>query len=638
MIKDGKVRLLTRTGQDWTATFRSIATAAARFPCRQAIVDGEVMVLDSRGVSDFQSLQNTIRAGSQRALVYSVFDLPFAEGWDLRECTLKDRKELLRAAIEAMRGGADSGSGTIRYSDHIVGRGEMVFSEAKAAGLEGIISKRIDAPYESRRSNTWLKIKSRREADFVVVGYTEPEGSRVGLGALVLAKPHPGDGLVYGGRVGTGFDTKTLHDLHRRFAAIERKTPPIPLPANPEERKGVHWVEPLHVASVEYGSITRDGYVRHAVYRGLRPDMKPEDVQPGEILPTADDSADVGAAPRDSARERARAAAGSRRPKVARASVVRPSSRPGAVKVGGVEITNADRVVYPGIGVTKGQVAEYYHGAADRMLPFVAGRPLSVIRAPKGLAEPTFFQRHPMESMPKSVKVVTVPGHEKRYIRVDDAEGLLTLVQFGGLEFHPWACQSDRADRADILTFDLDPGEGVPWEGLRAAALALRELLRAEGLESFVKTSGGKGLHVVIPIEGIREAGGGDRAPRRRGSRSTTARRHTPGAPWDRVREFDEEIGARIVRAAPTRFTTNVRADRRGKIYVDYLRNRSAATSVAAYSLRARPGAPVSMPVSWDELGRVAGPADWTIANAADRLRGPDPWRGFFETQNRLPE
>ncbi len=583
VIKDGRARLLTRTGQDWTATFPPVAAAAAKLPFRDAIVDGEVVVLNARGVPDFQALQNALRARGSTPLVFYAFDLPFAAGWDLRRCALVDRKDLLRRAIDASPGA----SRTIRFSDHIRGKGPDVLRQALAAGLEGIVSKRADAPYESRRTDTWLKFKGRHVEDFVVVGYTDPERSREAFGALVLARKNAEGRLVYRGRVGTGFDAPTLRDLLARLEPLQRTKPPIPPPDDSTERKGVHWVEPRLVVDVEYAALSRDGRVRHPSYRGLRLDKPADEVEDAEAGPAVLPE---------------------------RPAVVRHSKRIGAADVGGVQITNPDRIVFPDVGVTKLQVAEYYLAASERILPFLVGRPLSLVRHPKGLAERGFFQRHPMESMPDSVGVVTMAGHEKEYLVIRDLHGLMSLVQFGTIEFHPWGCRDDAADHPDLITFDLDPGEGVPWEGVIAAAEAMREYLKQHRITSFVKTSGGKGLHVVAPLDG--------------------------SATWDDVKEFVRRVADTIARAAPTRFTAASTVNRRGRIYIDYLRNRSGSTSVAAYSLRARPGAPVSMPLAWDELPRCPGPAAYTLPNSRPRLeaRRKAPWAALASNTNRLPD
>ncbi len=597
-VSGGRVRLLTRTGQDWTKQFRAVAEAAAKLPFRDAIVDGEVVVLDARGVPDFQALQNAIKARAQSGLVYFAFDLPFASGWDLRGCALVDRKDLLRRVIEA----APALGGTIRFSDHIRGRGAEVLRQALAAGLEGIVSKRADAPYESRRSEAWVKLKGRHADDFVVVGYTDSDGARGSLGALVLAARGDDGRLVYRGRAGTGFDARTLRELLAMLKPLRRAKAPITPPEDPAERKGVHWVEPRLVVDVEYAYLTRDGRARHASYRGLRHDKTPDEVSGGGRAGVSEYRG-IGV-------ESTPTLPHSDTPTLRRAAVVRHPRRAGAAVVGGVQITHPDRVVYPDLGVTKLQVAEYYLAAADRILPFLINHPLSLLRCPKGISERGFFQRHPMESMPDSIGVTTMAGHEKEYLFIRDLRGLLSLVQFGTIEIHPWGCTVGAPDHPDLITFDLDPGEGVPWEGVVTAATAMREYLQGQGIASLVKTSGGKGLHVVVPMDG--------------------------SATWDEVKEFARRVAETIARAAPTHFTASATANRRGRIYIDHLRNRSGATSVAPYSLRARPGAAVSMPLGWGELRQCPGPAAYTITNAAPRLRRADPWGGLSQRANRF--
>lgn len=555
-IREGKPRLLTRTHQDWTDRYPSVVKALTQLPVNNCVLDGEVVVLDEKGHSDFQALQ---RGGDP---LYYVFDMPWCQGCDLTGVPLRDRKRLL----EEMLG---SSPAVVRYSDHVVGQGEAFFEQACKLGVEGIVSKRADAPYEGRRNGDWVKVKCQSSQEFVIGGYTEPSGSRRGFGALLLGVQKE-EGLFWCGKVGTGFDGRTLEELTPRLEALERKTSPFVNPPKGAEARGVHYVTPKLVAQVEFTEMTADGTLRHPSFKGLRED-KPA------------------------------------------AEVVVETPKKKGLELSGVVVTNPDRVVYPEIGLTKGEVAEYYQLAVPRILPHLVNRPLALVRCPQGRGKACFYQKHLNDTFPKPVRGVPVQESDGigYHLCIDDAEGLLALVQFGGLEIHPWGCQADRVDRPDRLVMDLDPAPDVPWPQVVEATLEVAHRLAELGLVSFAKTTGGKGMHVVAPL----------------------ARRTT----WEDLKAFTKALAEAMEADSPKRYiAVMTKARRKGKVFVDYLRNGEGATAVGAYSTRAREGAPVSTPLRWDEVTPALDPQAFTVPAMAARLALPDPWEGFLEVEQSL--
>lgn len=594
-----RVRLLTRAGHDWTRRFPPIADALAKLPLRSAVIDGEAAILDAGGHTSFQRLQNAIKARDFADLVFFVFDLPYLDGYDLTHAPLLERKEALRAIVPAVD------EGILRYSDHVRGGGPAVRKNACELALEGIISKRIDAPYTPRRSSAWLKIKCSRRQEFVVIGWSPPSGSRKHFGSLLLGAYDSDGGLAYTGRVGTGFTAASLRDLKHRLDALERKSCPADEPPAPGERRGVRWVRPELVVEVEFTQWTDDGRLRHPSFQGLREDKEAASVRVEE--------AKVNAKPARRAKADsppAKQGPGGR--------AARPTERPpGAPTVAGVRLSNADRILYPDQGQTKLDVARYYEAVAARILPHVIDRPLSTVRCPRGRAGKCFFQKHLGATLGPPIKPLAVreKGGTAEYISVDSPEGLIALVQFGVLEIHPWGSRSGHIERPDIITFDLDPAPGVPFERVKAAARRVRDELGADGLESFVKTTGGKGLHVVAPLR--------------------------PEAGWDAVKAYCARVARRVVASDPAEYiATASKAKRTGKIFIDYLRNSRGATAIAPYSTRARPGAPVAMPLRWDELTGLESADAYTIRSAPARIarQKRDPWAAFERAARSLPD
>ncbi len=566
MVEGGKVRMVTRNNNDWTPRFRAIAKAIEAMGIDDAIIDGEVVVLGEGGISDFGKLQNAMREGEPAQLTYFVFDLPHCGGRDLTGEPLIRRKEILKDLIRE--------GGPVRYSDHVIGSGKAFFEQACDTGLEGGISKRADSKYVQRRSRDWVKVKCSLRQEFVIGGYTEPGGSRTGFGSLVLGYHDEQGRLIYCGRVGTGFDEKLLKSLHAQLKKRERKTSPFDESPTGQEKRGVHYVSPDLMCEVEFLAWTHDNRLRQPVFKGLRSDKSPNEVKKEEAV---------------SAKEK--------------------ETKDKTIL--GIKITHPDRVIYGEAGITKRELAEYYRDIAEHLLPHVADRPLALVRCPQGQEKECFFQKNYSDSLPSALHSVDLG--EAEGIGLSDAEGLVALAQFGVLEIHPWGSREADVEHPDRLVFDLDPGPGVDWKGVVQAANVTRSLLEQVGLESWVKTSGGKGLHVCVPIK--------------------------PNLEWDKAKAFCRGIAEAMEKQHPDRYVAEMsKAKRKGKIFVDYLRNGRGATSVAAFSPRARDGAPVSTPMRWDEIERLDSANSYTIKTISRRLSQlkSDPWAGYQESQQDL--
>jgi bifunctional non-homologous end joining protein LigD len=581
-LENGKVALLSRNDLDWTERFPEIAAALAELPAAAALLDGEVVHVTANGVTSFSALQNDLSEGTTGGLVYMAFDLLHLDGWSLTEAALEDRKRALAALL------ASDPASRLRYGDHQLGKGAAFFDAACRLGLEGIVSKRRDAPYRAGRSTAWLKVKCGEREELVVVGFTDAAGARSGFGALLMGYYRPDGKLVYAGRVGTGFSEKVLEALRAELDRLERKPPTVALPEGLSTR-GVHWVEPKLVAEVTFAAWTSDAILRESSFVGLREDKASEDVI---LAPKPGRSA-------------------------GRRSIETPAptvARDGAAVVQGVRISNAERMVYPALGISKLAVAEYYAGIADLMLPHVRRRPLSLVRCPEGMAGECFFQKHLTPGFPEAIRQIPIKTKEGRetYAMIEDAPGLIGLAQMGVLEIHPWGSTIDRLEQPDRLIFDLDPDTGLAWERVIAAALTVRDTLEGLGLRSFAKTTGGKGLHVVVPLK--------------------------PALDWDAAKEFSRKLVARLAEKEPQLYTASMaKQARRGRIFIDYLRNGRGATAVAAYSTRARPAATVSAPLAWEEVENGVRSDHFTILNLMPRLRsGADPWRDFAATKQAI--
>jgi bifunctional non-homologous end joining protein LigD len=571
LVGDGGVRLVTRAGNDWTGRFARLSAAISELRLSTALLDGEAVVLDAQGRSSFQALQQAMTADDPQPSFF-LFDLLYLDGLDLRDCPLVERKRLLRGLLARAPAGSP-----LRYSDHQRGNGRAFFEEACRNGVEGIVSKLADAPYVPRRTRAWLKVKCTRRQEFVIVGFTDPAGSRTGLGALLLAVHDASSTLRYAGKVGTGLDTRTLADLRRRLGALERRTPAA---AGAPRARGQHWVEPELVAEVAFTEWTHDGRIRHPSYLGLREDKPAAAVRVEQ----------------------------EQEPPPARAPA--PAPPPLRAEVAGVRLSTPERVYFPEAGITKSELAQYYERMAERVLPGLANRPLSLVRCPEGREGECFFQKRAFRSIPKIVPRVVVERGREAYAMVSDLASLVALVQVGVLELHVWGARADDLERPDLMVVDLDPDPELPWSRVQEAALLLRELFDAFGLVPFVRLTGGKGLHVVVPL--VRRSG------------------------WEEVEAFAMAAARELERMAPDRFTTNMsKAKRPGRIFLDVFRNQREATAIASWSTRRRPGAPVAATLGWNELERVER-LQVSLRDAPARLALPDPWAAFEDSRREL--
>jgi len=595
-IEEGEVQLISRNGKDWTKEFPQVARAASRLRAGTALLDGEVAAVLPSGATSFQALQRRGTAGAA-PLVYLAFDLLHLDGWDLREVRLEERKEVLRRLLE-------SAPAALRFSDHVRGQGPEFFEKAREAGLEGVVSKRAGAPYREGRGGDWRKAKCRLSQEVVIGGFTLSSDGRGSIGALLVGF-YEDSQLLYAGKVGSGFNDRVLDDLQHRLESRRRKTSPF-VGVPPELRKGVQWVEPDLVAQVEFTQWTDEGRMRQPVFLGLRDDREARHVvreRPGTVEGGGVDTMAAGR-PWEALRSHA--------------TRTRDVNGEEVVDLIGVRLTHPDRVYFPDLGFTKLDLALYYVSIADAVLPHLEGRPLTLVRCPDGVGGETFYQKHPGFWTPPQVRRLVVPGEAEEYLYVDSVPGLVALAQVGILEIHPWNSRVARLEEPDQVIFDLDPDEALPFSRVTAAARRVRALLNELGLESFVKTTGGKGLHVCVPLE--------------------------PEHGWEELEEFTRAVALRLARDEPGTFTANMlKSHRKGKVYVDYLRNVRGANAVGPFSTRARDGAPVSVPVDWDELDRLSGPADFTVAEVPLRVLGwtsgrtPDPWARYRKLKQRVP-
>jgi bifunctional non-homologous end joining protein LigD len=582
----GKVRLFTRNRQDWTHRFKTIADAVAKLPAETALLDGELVAQNEKGFSSFSLLQTDLKEGNSERLVYWVFDLLYLDGRDLAEEPLLARK----AALERLLRPGNSAS-PIRYCEHLEGNGAAILKRACDIELEGIVSKRSDAPYRPGRSDNFVKTKCHNEQEFVVVGFSPSNAMPQAIGALTVAFHEDGE-LRYAGRVGTGYTRTTAHDLRKRLDALRVAKSPVDVPKD-ERRKDVIWVKPQTVVEVEFRGITHDGLLRQASYKGLREDKPAREV-------VRETPARVSAA----------------RPAMAVNSMAKRTSaaaRQGGVqnvKVANVTLTHPGRVYWDDAGVTKQDLAEYYVSVWDWMAPHVVDRPLALVRGPEGIGGELFFQKHIAANVRSSPVRHQVDAKEHDVIAVEKLDDLIELVQSGALEIHVRGSRLDALDACDRIVFDLDPGEGVVWKDIIAAARETRERLKAVKLESFAKLSGGKGIHVVVPIV---------------------------DADWDTAKNFSERIAVSMAKDSPQLYLAKMtKSLRKGRIFIDYFRNSREATSVAPYSTRSRPGAPVSAPLSWEQLGRSTSGNEFTVLNLKKRLRA-DAWCDIRKVRQRLP-
>jgi bifunctional non-homologous end joining protein LigD len=574
-ISGEQVRLFTRTGKDWSEQFGAIIPPLSRITKGTALIDGELCAFDARGRTDFSTLKDHLSNGGP--LTYFAFDLIEQDGEDLAPLKLTERK----ARLEKLLGKVEASS-LVQFSPHVTGNGQKVFDAICREGHEGIVAKQADAPYRSERTRSWLKIKCAKRQEFVIAGWSASTRKKT-FASLLLGTWEDGK-LVYRGRVGTGFTVDVAETLQSQLNARARKTNPF---ANAPKAiaKAAHWVSPELVAEIGYTEFTPDGILRHPSFLALR-----EDKPAGEI--TLDRAA-----------------------KTPRAAIaLSAQSGINAAEAAGIKLTSPDRVVYPGQGVTKADLVAYYAAVAERMLPYIENRPLSLLRCPQGRTKYCFFQKHDTGGFPdamKSLMIAEKDGQKEDYFYIDDLAGLIAGTQMNVLEWHLWGSRTKDIEKPERIIFDIDPDEGLGFEHVRAAAIDIRKELEAWGLESYALVSGGKGVHVIAPVR--------------------------PTTEWPEVKGFCKTFAQRLADKLPDRFTANIRKEKRkGKLFIDYLRNERGSTAISPWSSRSREGAPAAVPVTWDELDAVKAANQFGLADAAARAKGADPWKGYFSTTQSI--
>jgi bifunctional non-homologous end joining protein LigD len=593
-IEQGRARLYTRNGNDWTDKLASLAQALCTLPVQSAWLDGEIVVLNAAGVPDFNALQNAFDSARTGSISYFAFDLVYLDGFDLRAAPLHARRALLEPLIGAAQ------DARLRFSAAFAADPASVLESARALGLEGIVAKRSDAPYSSTRSSHWLKLKCHAQQEFVIGGFVLREGSRNEVGSLMLGVYDAHGALAYAGNVGTGWSAATASTLLSLLAPLEISASPFaaPIEASRWSRgaAGVpRWVTPQLVAQVRFRDWTPGGHVRHASFQALRDDKVARDV----------------------VREGASATQPAPAVAVRAAPAVRagPSAAPSANRVGGIQVSHAQRIVDVTSGATKLDLVRYYESVAPWMLRHLQGRPVTLVRGPSGVAGELFYQKFSEASKIPGLRELDPtlwPGHPP-LLEVPNAQALVSAAQLNVIEFHTWNSLASKIDKPDRIVFDLDPGEGVAWTRVQEAATLTRAMLTELGLQSWLKTSGGKGLHVVVPI--------------------------TPRLGYDDVKAFSQAVVQHLAKTIPARFVAKSGpANRVGKVYVDYLRNSHGATTAAAFSARARPGLGVSMPIAWEQLGLLKSGAQWSVATAREYLsfQKDDPWAAYWTTRQTL--
>ncbi len=570
-VENGEATLRTRKGLDWTRKFSAIAEAAEALP--DCIIDGEACALDHHGAPDFAALQAALSEDESKNLIFFAFDLLFAEGLDLRGLPLSQRKDALQTLLASTKAKKQ----TLRYVDHFETGGDAVLQSACKMHLEGIVSKELDAPYKSGRGGGWVKAKCRAGHEVVIGGWTS-EGKKL---RSLLAGVHRGKKLVYVGRVGTGFSEKVMREVLPKLKAVESKKSPFDVAASPPHESNMHWARPDLVAEIEFAGWTGAGNVRQAAFKGLREDKPADEVEAEKAVKTK----------------------------------LAPVRRVGPGMVMGVSISHPDKLLWPDDGVSKLDLAKYFEEVGAWMLPHIKGRPCSIVRTPDGIdGKQKFFQRHAMAGGSHLFEAVKVKGDKQPYLQIDRVEGLVAAAQMGATEVHPWNCQPDRPELPGRLVFDLDPAPDVKFAEVIKGAQEVRERLEALGLETFCKTTGGKGLHVVVPL---------------------TDDKKSPD--WDAAKLFAKEICRRLAARAPERYVLNMaKKERTGRIFLDYLRNDKTATAVAPLSPRARPGAPVSMPIEWKLVKAGLDPMAFTVRTAPALLKKSKPWRDYAASAKPL--
>lgn len=608
-ISGGSVRLYTRNGNDWTDKFGALVDPLSRLTRGSALIDGELCAFGDKGRTDFATLKTALSQGGE--LVFFAFDLLERDGEAYGKRPLVERKAALKTLL-----GKIERSSPIQFSEHVTGNGQRVFDHVCRAGHEGIIAKLASAPYHGGRTRSWLKVKCTKRQEFVIGGWRPSEKKRTF--ASLLLGTFEGDELIYRGRVGTGFNSKDSVELQEKLDALARKTKPFAEVPRDIVRRA-RWVEPQLVAEIAYTETTPDNYLRHPSFLALREDIQAK----GVVMETPRPIETVEPAARNEAKNTAKdkttSKAKTRTSRKATATDGKAVHLPvaeglAAAEREGVRLTSPDRVVYPEQGVTKAELVAYYAAVAERMLPYIGDRPLSLVRCPQGRTKYCFFQKHDTGGFPpelKSVAIVEKDGEKEDYFYIDSLAGLIAGTQMNVLEWHLWGAKRTSIEKPERLIFDIDPDVGLDFAAVKSAAFDLRSELAGLGLESFAMVTGGKGVHVIVPIK--------------------------PRLEWPQVKEFCRGFAQKLAGEQPDRYTANLsKARRKGKLFIDYLRNERGSTAIAPWSTRSRQGAPVAVPVTWEELEGIEQANQFSLAAAVEQARRPDPWKGYFDLKQSL--
>ncbi|MDI3394788.1 DNA ligase D [Pseudomonas sp. V98_8] len=590
-IDHDEVKLFTRNGHDWTHKLPDQAKALAALGLESAWLDGEMVVTDEQGVPDFQALQNAFEAGRSGNILYYLFDLPYLNGVDLREVPVEERRAALSTVLKTSK------DPLLRFSDAFGEDPEALLNSACQMQMEGLIGKRLGSPYVSRRSSDWVKLKCKHRQEFVIVGFTDPKGSRSAFGALLLGLHDRDSGeLRYAGKVGTGFTEATLNSIHQQLKPLQTKKAAVVNPPSGAEFKAVHWLKPSLLAEVAFAEMTKDGSVRHAVFHGLRDDKPAKDIT--EERPTA-----VKTAPAKKAAAKPTASK----------KKAEPAPSQIGLEQGKVRITHPDRVIDASTGATKVQLAQYYASVAEWILPQLKDRPVALVRAPDGIAGELFFQKNAERLAIPGITTLDQQLTGQPMMVINNAEALIGAVQMSTVELHTWNATTDNLDKPDRFVLDLDPDPALPWKRMVEATQLTLTVLDELGLKAFLKTSGGKGIHLVVPL----------------------TRKHG----WDEVKDFSHAIVSHMAKMLPERFSAvSGPKNRVGRIFIDYLRNGLGATTICAYAVRTREGLPVSMPIFREEVPTLKGGNQWNIHNAHERLAevGDEPWADLKKTRQTI--
>ncbi len=580
-VEGSSVRLITRNNNDYTNRFGDVASSLLDWAAGRAMVlDGEMVVTDESGKTDFQALQNYMKNPKAQSLTYIVFDLLALDGADLRGQRLSQRKETLQTLMK-------DAPPNLHYSQHVIGNGKESFIVACEAGMEGIVGKKADSVYSGTRNGDWIKIKCDKRQEFVIGGYTLSDKKTSGVSSLLLGV-YDGNDFIYAGRAGTGLSEADMKELEIRFTALKKTEPPFKLAPKPRSNERITWLEPKLVAEIKFAEWTKDNLLRQASYKGLRTDKDPGDIKKEK----AEDEEEI---------------------QLPAKGLEKPMEENGSsILIEGIKISSPDKVMFDDPEVTKADVARYYEQVSKRMLPYVSHRILSIVCCPKGVSQSCFFKKHPASD---NKGIITMPirtgdGETEDYFYIENTSGLVSQVQMGTLEFHIWGSRVDELEKPNMMVFDLDPDEGMDLDTVRRGVRDIKDILTELSLNSYLKTSGGKGYHVVVPLK--------------------------PTVSWDTFHDFARRVAEVMEQKWPDRYTSNVRkAKRANKIFIDWIRNGRGATSIAPYSIRARKGAKVSMPIAWDELDTVA-PDGISMADALMRIGKEDPWKDYFQNNQQL--